>query len=117
MAVLPSRRLITAASAVLAAAIAVDSLVPVAWQVRLGLHWIAEHFLAYFALTAVLCLVWPRPMLVAAALLPVVLLLEALQGLTPDRTPDLATALFGAAGIASAALLVDVVGEFRKVAP
>ena len=42
-------------------------------------------------------------------LLPVAVLLEALQGLTPDRTPDLPTALSAAAGVASAALLADLV--------
>jgi hypothetical protein len=31
--------------AILIAAIAADSLVPVAWQVRSGLHWLTEHFL------------------------------------------------------------------------
>ena len=36
---------------ILLAAIAVDTLVPVEWQIRLGLHWLIEHFLAYFAVT------------------------------------------------------------------
>ena len=39
------RRWIAAAGALLMAAIAADSLVPVDWQVRLGLHWLTEHFL------------------------------------------------------------------------
>ena len=94
--------------AILLVAIVADSLVPVDWQVRLGLHWLTEHFLAYFALTSIVCLAWPRPMVVAAWLVPFAVLLEALQGLTANRVPDLPTALFGAAGVASAALLADL---------
>jgi hypothetical protein len=53
-------------------------------------------------------------MAVAAWLVPFALLLEALQGLTPDRVPDLPTALFGAAGVASAALLAHLALWLRK---
>ena len=87
------------------------------WQIRLGLHWLVEHFLAYFAVTAIFCLAWPRPMAVAAVLLPVAVLLETAQGLTPDRTADPATALSAATGVAVAALLADLVlalGKRRK---
>jgi hypothetical protein len=100
------------------AAIAVATLVPAGWQIRLGLHWLTEHFLAYFAVTAMFCLAWPRPMAVAAVMLPVAILLEMAQGLTPDRAPDAVTALMAAAGVASAALLADLalaLGEGRKV--
>ena len=64
------------------AAIAADSLVPVAWQIRLGLHWLTEHFLAYFAATSIICLAWPRPFVVAGALMALAALMEGLQGLT-----------------------------------
>jgi hypothetical protein len=90
-------------------AIAVTALIPEAWQVRTGLHWLAEHFLAFFTVTLVLCLAWPKPMRVAAVLLPLALVIETLQALTPDRTADTATALFAAAGVASAALFADIV--------
>ena len=43
---------------ILLAAIAADTLVPVDWQIRLGLHWLIEHFLAYFVVTFVFCLAW-----------------------------------------------------------
>ena len=105
---------IALAGVILLVAIAADSLVPVDWQVRLGLHWLTEHFLAYFAVTSIVCLAWPRPMAVAAWLVPFAVLLEALQGLTADRVPDLPTALFGAAGVASAALLADLALWLRK---
>ena len=106
----------TAAMALLAA-IAVATVVPVEWQIRLGLHWLVEHFLAYFAVTAMFCLAWPRPMAIAAVLLPVAVLLETAQGLTPDRVPDPATALSAATGVAVAALLADLalaLGKRRK---
>ena len=102
-------RWIGIAGAVLLVVIAVATLMPAGWQVRLGLHWLVEHFLAYVTVTALFCLAWPRPMTVAAVLLPFAVLLELLQGLTPDRVPDLATALSAATGVAVAALLADLV--------
>jgi hypothetical protein len=100
--------------ALLVAAIAYATLGPEGWQMRLGLHWLAEHFLAYFVLTALACLAWPRPMTIAAVLLPGAILLEAAQALTPDRTADPATALFAAAGVATAALLADLALALRR---
>jgi hypothetical protein len=105
---------LAASGAVLLAAIAAAALVPAGWQIRLGLHWLVEHFLAFFTVTLVFCLAWPRPMRVAAVLLPVSLLIEALQALTPDRTADPVTALMAAAGVASAALLADLVIGLRR---
>lgn len=94
--------------------IMIATLVPAEWQIRLGLPWLVEHFLAYFAVTTIFCLAWPQPMRVAAVLLPLALSLEAAQGLTPDRTPDLATALSAATGVSLAALLADFVLTLRK---
>ncbi len=107
-------RWIALCGALLIASIAADSLVPVAWQIRTGLHWLIEHFLAYFAATAVLCLAWPRPFIVAGALMALACALEALQGLTSDRIPDLPTALAGAAGAMAAAFLAAIVIRVRK---
>lgn len=42
--------------AVLLAGIAYATLAPEAWQIRLGLHYVVEHFLAYVTLTTVACL-------------------------------------------------------------
>jgi hypothetical protein len=108
---------IAAGGVALMAAIAVATLVPAGWQIRLGLHWLVEHFLAYFAVTAIFCLAWKRPTAVAAVLLPVAIVLETAQGLTSDRTTDPATALSAATGVAVAALLADLVlalGKRRK---
>ena len=107
-------RWIAVVGAVLLAAMAMAAVIPVGWQVRLGLHWLVEHFLAFFTVTLVFCLATKRPMKVAAVLLPLAVLIEAAQALTPDRTADLATALFAAAGVASAALLADLVITLRK---
>ena len=105
---------IAVAGAALLAAIAVAALMPEAWQVRTGLHWLAEHFLAFFTATLVFCVAWRRPMAVAAILLPIALLIEAAQALTPDRTADAATALFAAAGVSAAALLADLFMAVRR---
>jgi hypothetical protein len=110
----PRSNWLVLAGAVLLAAIIMASFVPAAWQVRLGLHWLVEHFIAYFALTAIFCLAWPRPMAVAAVLVPLAALIETLQGLTSDRVPDAVTALIAASGVASAALLADLVLWLRK---
>jgi VanZ family protein len=114
---LTTSRWIVAGGALLLVAIAVATLVPAEWQIRLGLHWLVEHFLAYFAVTAIFCLAWPRPTAVAAVLLPVAIVLETAQGLTSDRTADPATALSAATGVAVAALLAELVlvlGKRRK---
>jgi VanZ family protein len=100
--------------AILLAGIAYATLAPEAWQIRLGLHYLVEHFLAYFTLTTVACFVWPRPMRVAAVLLPLAVVLEAAQALTPDRTAEPATALAAATGVAVAALLADLVLRGRR---
>jgi len=100
--------------AVVLAGIAYATLAPVGWEIRLGLHWLVEHFLAYFTVTILACLAWPRPMRVAAVLLPIAVMLEAAQALTPDRMPDLATALSAATGVATAALLADLVLTLRE---
>jgi VanZ family protein len=106
-------RWIAFAGVVLLAAIVVATFVPAAWQVRLGLHWLLEHFLAYFTLTLVFSIATRRPLAVAAVLLPVAVILETLQALTADRVADAVTALFAAAGVASAALLADLAMALR----
>ena len=98
MAFASTSRWIAGTGAVLLLAVAADSLVPVAFQLRLGLHWLIEHFLAYFAVTFLLCLALPRPYFVAAGLMAIAAALEALQGLTADRIPDVPTAFCGRLG-------------------
>lgn len=97
-------------------AIVVASLIPAKMQLRTGLPWQVEHFLAYFLATSIVCLAWPRPFLVAVTLMAFAGALEALQGLTPDRVPDLPTALSGAGGVLATALLAKLLIEAKKVA-
>jgi hypothetical protein len=78
-----SPRWLAFGGAVLVAAIAADSLVPVAWQVRTGLHWLIEHFVAYFAVIMVFCLASQRPFVVAGGVMVFAALMEALQGPRP----------------------------------
>lgn len=99
---------------VLLAAIAYATLAPEGWQIRLGLPYLVEHFLAYFTLTTIACVAWPRPVLVAAVLLPIAVALEAAQGLTPDRTPDLDTAISAASAVVIAALIAAGVLSWQR---
>jgi hypothetical protein len=108
------KSLVLLAVALIIAAIVFASLAPVGWQMRFGLHWLVEHFLVFFALTMLVCLVRPKPMIVAGVLVPFAVLLEAAQALTPDRTADLATTLSAAAGVSLAALLFDLALSLRK---
>src|ERR1700758_3645120 len=107
-------RWLAVGGAILIAAIAADSLVPVAWQVRTGLHWLTEHFLAYFAVTIVFCLALQRPLAVAGLAVILAALMEALQGLTADRIPDLPTALSGTAGALASALVATLLAGVLK---
>ena len=81
---------------------------PANWALRTGLGWQAEHLIGYFAFTSLVCLAWPRPFVVGGALMAVGALLEGLQGLTPDRHPNLLAALCGAVGTLAAALLAEL---------
>ena len=80
------------------AALAMAALLPTRWVPRTGLGWQVEHFSIYFATTFVLCIAFRRPYVVAISVIMSSAILEALQGLTPDRVPDLTSALCGAAG-------------------
>jgi VanZ family protein len=95
-------------------AVIVASLIPANMQIRIGLHWQVEHFLVYFFATSIFCLAWPRPLIVAAAMVAFSALLEGLQGLTPDRTPDLPTALSAAGGALTAGVLAKLAMMWRK---
>jgi hypothetical protein len=107
-------RWVALAGAVLLAAVTAAALVPADWQIRLGLHWLIEHFLAYLAVSFLVCLALQRPVVAAVGLMAVAGALEAGQGLTADRIPDLATAFCGAAGVLAGALLADLVMKPRR---
>ena len=98
-----------ASGVIILIAAVVASLIPANMQIRTGLHWQVEHFLFYFIATAIFCVAWPRPFIVAGVMMAFSALLEALQGLTPDRTPDLPTELSAAAGALTAGVLATLV--------
>ena len=87
---------------------------PAKWQPRTGLGWQVEHFLGYFAITSLVCLAWPRPIVVGPALMVGGALLEGLQALTPDRTANLLAAVCGAGGALTAALLAELFIRVRR---
>src|SRR5271166_1942112 len=81
---------------------------PAKWTPRSGLGWEIDHFVGYFVITLMFCLAWPRPLVVAGALVAFAWLLEALQAIPPDRHSNLFAALYSAAGVLAAALLADL---------
>ncbi|HME28348.1 MAG TPA: hypothetical protein VKE53_00575 [Pseudolabrys sp.] len=81
---------------------------PAKWKPRTGLGGPIDHFLAYFAVTSIVCFAWPWPLVVGAVLMAVSALLEALQSFTPDRTPSFLAALCGAVGAVAAALIAEL---------
>jgi hypothetical protein len=108
-------RLIGLLGATAAAALALASLLPTSWVPRTGLGWEDDHFIVYFITTLILSLASRRPGVVAAALMICAGVLEAAQGLTPDRIPDFIAAISGAAGVTSAALLVVILMRARRL--
>ena len=97
------------------ALLVIVSLGPGKWLPRTGLGWQIEHFLAFFAVTSIVCLAWPRPFVVGGALMAVAALLEGLQAFTPDRFPDLLAAFYGAGGALVAALLAELFIRARRL--
>jgi hypothetical protein len=89
-----------------AVALAVATLIPGNWVPRTGLGFKFEHFSAYCVMAIVLCVVSRRPYVVAGSLPALAAILEALQGLTPDRSPDFMAPLAATAGAICGATLV-----------
>ena len=110
-------RLIGLLSVTAAAALTLATLLPTEWIPRTGLGWEDEHFIVYFATTIVLSLASRRPYVVAIALMIFGGVLEACQGLTPDRFPDVTAALSGAVGVISAATWVIFLIRARSRLP
>ena len=109
-----SARLIGPLSATAVAALTLATLLPTTWVPRTGLGWEDEHFIVYFVTTIVLSRASHRHYVVAVALMIFAGVLEAAQGLTPDRIPDLTAVLCGAAGVISAATLVTLLIRARR---
>src|SRR6478672_4193326 len=72
-------------------------------------HWEIEHFLAYLMAVPIICLGWPRPFLVAITLIPAAALLEVLQCLRPDHSPNFFAALSSMVGVLVGALVAALI--------
>lgn len=94
--------------------LAFAALGPGEWMPRTGLGFELEHFLALFVVTSIVCLAWPRPLVVGGLLIVIAVLLEGLQALTPDRLPNLFGAIYSAGGALAAALLAEVFIRTRR---
>jgi VanZ family protein len=90
---------------------------PAKWIPRSGLGWQIDHFVGYFALTLMFCLVWQWPLVVGGALAALAMLLEGLQAFTPDRHADLNAALISASGAMAAVLCGLLTASRGSVAP
>ena len=88
--------------------LAYAALGPANWQLRPMLGWKTEHFLGFLIVTFITCVAWPRPLIIGLASMATAGLLEALQGLTPDRVPDFPTAFCGAGGALVASVAAEV---------
>ena len=87
---------------------------PAKWQLRTGLGFQIEHVLAFFAVTSIVCLAWPRPLVVGGAFMVISPLLEGLESFTPDRVPNLEAAFWGSLGALAAALLAELFIRVRR---
>jgi VanZ family protein len=86
----------------------IGALGPASWTPRTALGWQIDHFLGYFAITLVVCLAWPRPLLVGGVLVAAAFLLEGLQAFSPGRSANLVAALCSAGGVLVAALVAEL---------
>ena len=72
-------------SAAIMVLLVIGALGPARWTPRTALGWQMDHFLGYFAITLLVCLAWPRPLLVGGSLMATAFLLEGLND--PVKTP------------------------------
>ena len=110
-------RWIRLGGAAVLALLVIASLSSAAAQPRTILGWQLEHFLGYFAAASIVCIAWPRPFLVAGAMVVLAGVLEALQAFTPDREPNAMAVVWGAGGILTAALLIEILIRTRQRKP
>ena len=82
-------------------------------RMRTG-HWFTEHFIGYFIASAIICLGWRRPFLVAGILTLTAFVLEGLQALASNHSSNLLSVLGGATGAWLAAFVVEAVRVASK---
>lgn len=94
--------------------VVITGLGPPSWQLRTSLGWEIDHLVGYFAITLLVLLAWPRPFVVGGSLMVFAMLLETLQGLTPNRSPNLMAAVYGVVGVLVTALVVELFIRIRR---
>src|SRR5262245_55757096 len=107
-------RPITLLGATAVAALILATLLPAKWVPRTGLGWEDEHFIIYFATTTILSVASRKPYLIAVALVIFAGVLEAAQGLTHDRFPDVTAAFSRMAGVIAAAIFSILLIRARR---
>ena len=87
---------------------------PATWQPRSGLGWEIDHFAGYCVVTLMVCVAWPRPVVVGGALMVFAVLLEALQAFMPDRSSYWLAAVYSACGVLAGAVLFELFMRARR---
>ena len=87
---------------------------PATWQPRTGLGWEIDHFAGYCVVTLMVCVAWPRPVVVGGALMVFAVLLEALQAFMPDRSSYWLAAVYSACGVLAGAVLFELFMRARR---
>ena len=95
-------------SVVIMVLLVIGALGPANWTPRTPLGWQIDHFLGYFGITLLVCVAWPRPLVVGGVLMVAAVLLEGLQAFTPARSANLEAALCGAGGVLVAAVVAEL---------
>ncbi len=117
MAVVPNYRLAwiwLCGALAIAGIIFASLLLPVDWErLRTG-HWLIEHFLAYFVAASIICVGWPQPFVVAGGLTVAAVILETLQGLTPNHPASVDLVMAGAGGALTAAVIAKLILVARR---
>ena len=86
----------------------VTGLGPAKWAPRSGLGFQVDHFAGFLVLALIFCVVWARPIVVAAVLIVFAVSLEAAQALTTYRSSNAEAAFYSACGVLAGALIADL---------
>ena len=92
-------------------------MLPPTWeQMRTG-HWFVEHFLGYFVASSIILLGWPKPLVVGLGLATTAVILEALQGLSPNHSVSAISVIGGVTGALTAAILAKLIAVASRRRP
>jgi VanZ family protein len=108
------QRVVRYCSPILFVLLVLAALGPSNWAPRSGLGWQFDHFVGYLVLTLIICVGWPRPVVVGGIMMILASLLEALQALTPDRSANAVAAACGSGGALAGAIMAWLVIRARQ---